>query len=199
MLALQLIVSRNADPLHSLVVSVTSFRTATDAYNVIPETVELRGTVRSFDTELRQPHAETRVKAIASHTAAVFGGRAEVVWEDSYPAMVNHETETGFALEAARRVSASVDHNAAAVMGGEDFAYMLEACPGAYIQVGAGEGRPASITRPMTSTTRRSRPALPIGRSSPNSGSRRMGRRPVDGRHSARGLAEAATPARVAG
>src|SRR5271163_568187 len=64
-LALQSIVSRNADPLHSIVVSVTSFRTATDAYNVIPETVELRGTVRNFDPELRA-HAETRVKAIAA-------------------------------------------------------------------------------------------------------------------------------------
>jgi hippurate hydrolase len=57
-------VSRNTDPIHSLVVSVTSFRTATDAYNVIPETVELRGTVRTFDPKLRA-HAEARVKAIA--------------------------------------------------------------------------------------------------------------------------------------
>ena len=144
-LALQSIVSRNADPMHSIVVSVTSFRTATDAYNVIPETVELRGTVRTFDPELRA-HAETRVKAIAAHTAEVYGGRAEVVWEQGYPAMVNHETETGFAVEAARRVSATVDPHAAAVMGGEDFAYMLEACPGAYIQVGAGGG--ASLHHP---------------------------------------------------
>jgi hippurate hydrolase len=60
--------------------------------------------------------------------------------------MVNHETETGFAVEAARRVSASVDLHAAAVMGGEDFAFMLEACPGAYIQIGAGEG--ASLHHP---------------------------------------------------
>jgi amidohydrolase len=138
-LALQSIVSRNADPMHSIVVSVTSFRTATDAYNIIPETVELRGTVRTFDPELRA-EAETRVKAIAAHTAEVFGGRAEVVWEQGYPAMVNHEAETGFAVEAARRVSATVDPQATAVMGGEDFAYMLEACPGAYIQVGAGDG-----------------------------------------------------------
>ena len=68
------------------------------------------------------------------------GGRVEIVWQPGYPAMVNHEAETGFAVEAARRVSASVDPQATAVMGGEDFAYMLEACPGAYIQVGAGEG-----------------------------------------------------------
>ena len=138
-LALQSIVSRNADPVRSIVVSVTSFRTATDAYNVIPETVELRGTVRTFDSELRA-RAETRVKAIAVHTAEVFGGRADVVWAPGYPTMVNHEAETGFAIEAARRVSATVDPHAPPIMGGEDFAYMLEACPGAYIQIGAGEG-----------------------------------------------------------
>ncbi len=138
-LALQSIVSRNADPVRSMVVSVTSFRTATDAYNVIPETVELRGTVRTFDSELRA-RAETRLKAIAVQTAEVFGGRADVVWAPGYPSMINHEAETGFAIEAARRVSATVDPHAPPIMGGEDFAYMLEACPGAYIMIGAGEG-----------------------------------------------------------
>ena len=137
-LALQSIVSRNADPLHSIVVSVTSFRTATDAYNVIPQTVELRGTVRTFDAELRK-QAEERLKAIAENTATTFGGAADVKWDSGYPAMVNHDTETGFAVEAAKRVSATVDPSAPAIMGGEDFAYMLEACPGAYIQVGNGD------------------------------------------------------------
>jgi amidohydrolase len=138
-LALQSIASRNADPVHSIVISVTSFRTASDAYNVIPDTVELRGTARTFDPKLRAL-AEARVKAIAVHTAQVFGGRADVAWAPGYPSMVNHEAETGFAIEAARRVSATVDPHAPPVMGGEDFAYMLEACPGAYIQIGAGEG-----------------------------------------------------------
>jgi amidohydrolase len=138
-LALQSIASRNADPVHSIVISVTSFRTASDAYNVIPETVELRGTARTFDPKLRAL-AEMRVRAIAVHTAQVFGGRADVAWAAGYPSMVNHETETAFAIEAARRVSASVDPYALPVMGGEDFAYMLQACPGAYIQIGAGEG-----------------------------------------------------------
>jgi len=137
-LALQSIVSRNADPQHSIVVSVTSFHTATDAYNVIPQTVELRGTVRTFDADLRA-EAERRLKAIAEHTAATFGGSVEIKWEVGYPAMVNHETETRFAVEAAKRVSAMVDPNAAAIMGGEDFAYMLQVCPGAYIQVGNGD------------------------------------------------------------
>jgi amidohydrolase len=137
-LALQSIVSRNADPLRSIVVSVTSFRTASDAYNVIPQTVELRGTVRTFEAELRA-EAEGRVKAIAEHTAAAFGGIVEVNWEPGYPPMVNHETETRFAIEAASRVSATVDAQAPAIMGGEDFAYMLQVCPGAYIQIGNGE------------------------------------------------------------
>ncbi len=137
-LALQTIVARNTDPLHSIVVSVTSFRTESDAYNVIPEHVELRGTVRTFDKDLRA-EAERRLVAIATRTAEVFGGRAEVDWRRGYPSMVNHETETMFAAEAARRVSGNVDTNAPAIMGGEDFAYMLEACPGAYIQIGNGD------------------------------------------------------------
>jgi len=137
-LALQSIVSRNADPLHAIVVSVTSFRTATDAYNVIPQTVELRGTVRTFDADLRK-EAEARLRAIAEHTAATFGGAAEIKWDAGYPAMVNHERETGYAVEAAKRVAATVDPSAPAIMGGEDFAYMLQVCPGAYIQIGNGD------------------------------------------------------------
>lgn len=137
-LALQTIVARNADPLNSIVVSVTSFRTESDAYNVIPETVQLRGTVRTFDKGLRA-FAEERLKAIATQTAQVFGGKANVTWEAGYPSMVNHEAETVYAAEAARRVGNRVDTDTPAIMGGEDFAYMLEVCPGAYIQVGNGD------------------------------------------------------------
>ena len=114
-LALQSIVSRNADPVRSMVVSVTSFRTATDAYNVIPETVELRGTVRTFNSELRAL-AEMRLKAIAVQTAEVFGGRADVVWAPGYPSMINHEAETGFADQGGaprlgdRRSACAADH-----------------------------------------------------------------------------------------
>jgi amidohydrolase len=139
-LTLQTIAARNADPLESVVVSVTSFRTESDAWNVIPERVELRGTVRTFDAGLRKL-AEERLKAIASGTAALFGGRAEVEWKPGYPAMVNAAAETVLAAEAARRVAGvdGVDENTPAIMGGEDFAYMLEACPGAYIQIGNGD------------------------------------------------------------
>ncbi len=136
-LALQTIVSRNADPLASIVVSVTSFRTESDAYNVIPERVELRGTVRTFDPELRKL-AEERLKAIVTHTAQAFGAKAEVDWRPGYPAMVNRDVETEYAAEVAHRVSGAAVANAPAIMGGEDFAYMLEACPGAYIQIGNG-------------------------------------------------------------
>ena len=137
-LALQTIVSRNADPLASIVVSVTSFRTESDAYNVIPERVELRGTVRTFDPALRKL-AEERLKAIVAHTVQAFGAKAELDWRPGYPAMVNHDVETGYAAGAARRVSGAAVVDAPAIMGGEDFAYMLEACPGAYIQIGNGD------------------------------------------------------------
>ena len=137
-LALQSIASRNADPLKSIVVSTTSFRTESEAYNVIPERVQLRGTVRTFDPELRQL-GESRLKALATLTAAAFGGRAEVTWDVGYPAMVNHEHETRLAAEVASRIAGEATTPAAALMGGEDFAYMLEACPGAYIQVGNGD------------------------------------------------------------
>ena len=137
-LALQTIASRNADPQHSVVVSVTSFRTESEAYNVIPEHVELRGTVRTFDKGIRAM-AEERLITIAAQTAAVFGGSATTVWERGYPSMVNAETETEYAADVARRVSGREVLDAPAIMGGEDFAYMLEACPGAYIQIGNGD------------------------------------------------------------
>ena len=137
-LALQTIASLVADPLQSVVVSVTSFRTESDAFNVIPERVELRGTVRTFDAGLRAL-AEERLKAIATGTARTFGATAEVDWRAGYPAMVNAETETAYAVEVAQEVSGQVDASTSAIMGGEDFAYMLEACPGAYIQIGNGD------------------------------------------------------------
>jgi hippurate hydrolase len=137
-LALQSIASRNVDPIKSIVVSVTSLRTESEAHNVIPEHVQLRGTMRTFDKELRAL-GEERLKALATATAAAYGATAVVNWQPLYPVMVNAETETQFAAEAAKRVSGKAVEEAPAIMGGEDFAYMLEACPGAYIQVGNGD------------------------------------------------------------
>ncbi len=138
--ALQSIASRSANPVASIVVSVTSFRTESEAWNVIPERVELRGTVRTFDPDLRKL-AEERFKTIVAHTALAMGGRADVTWSPGYPAMVNAEAETAIAAAVARKVAGAnaVDDMTPPIMGGEDFAYMLEACPGAYIQIGNGD------------------------------------------------------------
>jgi amidohydrolase len=138
-MTLQTIVSRNIDPLESVVVSVTSLRTESEAWNVIPEHAEIRGTVRTFDAALRKM-AEERLKTIVTSTVEAFGGSVQIDWKPGYPAMVNPGRETAFAAEVAAKIAgpAGVDANCPAIMGGEDFAYMLQACPGAYIQVGNG-------------------------------------------------------------
>jgi amidohydrolase len=136
-LALQTIASRNADPIDQVVVSVTSFETSSKAFNVIPQGVHLKGTIRTMSVEMRAL-AETRLKEICKGTAATFGGTADVTYHRGYPRMVNHEEQTEFAADVARSVSGSCD-DAALVMGGEDFAYMLEERPGAYILVGNGD------------------------------------------------------------
>ena len=137
-LALQTVVSRNADPQQPLVVSVTALRTDTDAFNVIPERATLRGTVRSFDGPTREKALADMARVIEA-TAAAYGATAELAFEpDPYPVMANHEAETAFAAEAARAVAGDVDADAPRTTGGEDFAYMLQACPGAYIQIGNG-------------------------------------------------------------
>ena len=136
-LALQTIASRNADPIDQIVVSVTSFETSSKAYNVIPQGVHLKGTVRTMSIKMRIL-AEERIMAICKGTAATFGGSAEVTYQRGYPVMVNHPEQTEFAADVARSVSGSCAE-AALVMGGEDFAYLLEERPGAYILVGNGD------------------------------------------------------------
>jgi hippurate hydrolase len=144
-LALQTIASRNADPIDQIVVSVTSFETSSKAFNVIPQRVHLRGTVRTMSTEMRDL-AEKRLMAICEGTGATFGGTAKATYHRGYPVMVNHEKETAFAADVARSVSGICDE-ADLVMGGEDFAYMLEERPGAYILVGNGDT--AAVHHPM--------------------------------------------------
>ncbi|WP_068302952.1 M20 aminoacylase family protein [Pararhodobacter sp. CCB-MM2] len=135
--ALQTIASRNHDPVQNLVVSVTSFQTESQAFNVIPQHVELRGTVRTMDPDTRKL-AEVRMKALAEGVAAGFGAKVEVDWRPGYPVMVNAPDQTDFAASVATKVSGSCAE-APLVMGGEDFAYMLEERPGAYILVGNGD------------------------------------------------------------
>jgi hippurate hydrolase len=137
-LAAQSIASRNADPVDRIVVSITSFETSSHAYNVIPQTVLLKGTVRTMTQSMRDL-AEDRLTAIAKGTAATFGGTARVNYTRNYPVMVNHDAQTAFAAEVAKGVSGDCIE-APLVMGGEDFAFMLEERPGAYILVGNGEG-----------------------------------------------------------
>ena len=135
--ALQTVASRNHDPVKNLVVSVTSFRTESEAYNVIPQHVELRGTVRTMDPETRGM-AEARIKALCAGIASGFGATAEVTWIKGYPVMINSPEQTDFAAKVATRVSGGCAP-APLVMGGEDFAFMLEERPGAYILMGNGD------------------------------------------------------------
>ncbi|MCE8008858.1 M20 aminoacylase family protein [Aestuariivita sp.] len=136
-LALQTIASRNADPVDQVVVSVTSFETSSKAFNVIPQRVQLKGTVRTMSAEMRTL-AETRIKEICNGIAATFGGSADISYHRGYPVMVNSDEQTAFAADVARKVSGDCDE-APLVMGGEDFAFMLEERPGAYILVGNGD------------------------------------------------------------
>ena len=136
-IALQTVASRNADPVKQIVVSVTSFETESKAFNVIPEWVTIRGTVRTQDPETRAL-AEKRIAEICKGMAGTFGGKAHVNYMKGYPVMVNHDTETDYARDAARKVSGDVS-DAPLIMGGEDFAFMLEERPGAYILVGNGD------------------------------------------------------------
>ena len=143
-LTLQTIASRNADPVDQLVVSVTSIESSSKAFNVIPQRIDIRGTVRTMSSEMRDM-AEKRIAQICNGTAATFGGTAVINYMRGYPVMVNSEVQTEFAAQVATSISGGCD-NAPLVMGGEDFAFMLEERPGAYILVGNGDT--ASVHHP---------------------------------------------------
>jgi len=136
----QTIVSRNRDPIKPLVVSVTRIMSGGAALNIIPQTSEVGGTVRSFDAELRDL-VEKRIRSLAAGVADAYDLQAEVIYERSYPATVNHAKETAFAASVAAEIVGEdrVDDAVTPVMGSEDFAYMLEARPGAYLFVGQGD------------------------------------------------------------
>jgi hippurate hydrolase len=137
--SLQSISSRNANPLESVVVSVTKFLGGS-AYNVIPETVELAGTVRTLSPEMRDM-TETRINEIASGIAAAHGCKAEVKYLRNYPVTFNHADETDFAADVAASVAGEqgIEREQPPTMGGEDFSFMLEARPGAFIFMGNGD------------------------------------------------------------
>jgi len=135
-LALQTIVSRNADPVAQGVVSVTSVDSSSHAYNVIPQSVTLRGTVRTHSAQM-QDTIEKRLGELARGIAAGFGAEAEVTYLRHVPITINSDEPTAFATEIAETVSGGC-LEAPLIMGGEDFAYMLQERPGAFIFVGNG-------------------------------------------------------------
>jgi hippurate hydrolase len=136
--ALQTIASRNVDPLKQVVVSVTAVDSGPLSHNVIPQTVRLKGTVRTMDHAV-QDQVEARLKAIAEGIALTFGAVAAVDYRRGYPVTMNAPENTGYAVEVARKISDHVNPDTAPLMGAEDFSFMLNARPGAYIFVGNGD------------------------------------------------------------
>jgi hippurate hydrolase len=137
--ALHSVVSRNLDPLQSGVISICIFH-AGEAVNVIPESAVLKGTARSLTPGVRDT-IERRVREIAEATAKMHGATATTTYERGYPVTTNHARQTAFAVDVARQVAGAdkVDANTAPLMGGEDFSFMLEARPGAFIFIGNGD------------------------------------------------------------
>ena len=138
--ALQTIASRNVNPLDSIVVSLCSMQTSQlGAFNVIPGHVQLIGTVRSFRPETREL-AERRISEISTAVAQGLGATAEIEYRRGYPPTVNTEKEAAFAARVGEKVFGkdNVITDGEPTMGGEDFSYMLQARPGAYIFLGQG-------------------------------------------------------------
>lgn len=138
--SLQSIVSRNVDPISSLVVSVTQIHSG-DTWNVLPQQAVIRGTVRAFSADV-QNMAEQRIKQIATGIASTFEAKAEVDYQRRYPATINYAKQADIAIEAAKNV---VGENGLIIdplpsMGSEDFAFMLQKIPGVYVWLGAGKG-----------------------------------------------------------
>ena len=136
---LQSVVARNVDPLEAAVVSICMFQAGfTD--NVIPQHAKLRGTARAFSVEVRKTLQE-RINAIVEGTARLYGAAAKITYTNGYPVLVNHERETEFAANVAREVAGKdrVDTGFAPRMAAEDFSFMLNERPGAFIWIGNGD------------------------------------------------------------
>ena len=136
---IQSIVARNVDPLQSAVVSICMFQ-AGSTDNVIPQTAFLRGTARSLTAEVRDL-LERRLHEVVEGTARLHGAKATFTYKRDYPVTRNHERQTAFASTIAAEVVGRerVEENTPPVMGAEDFSFMLEARPGAFIFVGNGD------------------------------------------------------------
>lgn len=136
----QTIVSRNASPLASAVLSITQIHSGS-ATNVIPDEATLIGTVRAFSTEMVDL-IERRMQTIAEHTASAFNAQLEFEFQRNYPPLINHAKETAFAVDVMRSIVGDdkVDTQVEPTMGAEDFAFMLLSKPGCYVFIGNGEG-----------------------------------------------------------
>ena len=156
--ALQSIVARSIDPLKSGIISMCMFH-AGNAGNVIPATAELTGTARSLDADVRD-QLEKRFVEICEGTAALYGAKANAIYRRDYPVTSNHARQTDFAASIATQVvgAGNVDTDLAPVMGGEDFSFMLEARPGAFIFMGNGDT--ANVHHPAYNF---SDEAIPVG------------------------------------
>jgi hippurate hydrolase len=138
--ALQSIVARNVDPLKAAVISITVFQAGT-AFNIIPETAVLKGTVRTLDPGVRDL-VERRIGEVADSIARAYGGSAETKYTRMYPVTVNHAREAAVVADVARDVAGAerVNERMVPMMGAEDFSFMLEARPGAFVFLGMGDG-----------------------------------------------------------
>jgi hippurate hydrolase len=137
--AAQSIASRNVDPLESVVLSITAV-SAGEAYNVIPQTVTLKGTIRTLSKATKEI-AFRRLHDIVSGVSQAFSCSHAIDYEHGYPVTFNHEDQTAFAAKVAGAVvgAAQVDLTVPPTMGSEDFSYMLEERPGSYIFMGNGD------------------------------------------------------------
>ncbi len=140
--ALQAIAARNTDPLASVVVSITRFEAGT-THNIIPDTAELAGTVRSLSEGVRDL-AEQRIRQIVNGIALAHDTTAEIAYERNCPVTINHDRETGHAAAAAAEVAGpdNLMTDVEPSMAGEDFAYILKSRPGAFIFIGNGDSAP---------------------------------------------------------
>jgi hippurate hydrolase len=138
--SLQTIMTRNKKPIDAAVISITQIHSGS-ATNIVPNDAVLRGTVRTFSTEVLDM-IESRMRAIATHTAEAFGATVEMVFDRNYPALINHPNETAFAANvlAALVGPDKVNAECEPTMGAEDFAFMLQEKPGCYVFIGNGEG-----------------------------------------------------------
>ncbi|MFC0199708.1 M20 aminoacylase family protein [Paracoccus rhizosphaerae] len=136
--AVQSVVARNIDPLKNAVISVCVVSTDSTAHNVIPQVVKLKGTARSLDPGVRD-QLEEGIKRVATNIAAAMGAKADVDYQRGYPVTMNDEQATDWAADVARQISGDINMDMQPMMGGEDFSYMLNERPGAYIWVGNGD------------------------------------------------------------